>query len=66
MWLEQMHLTPVKGTVQLRPNFNYYDTAVGGERRKKFQSEDGPAKQPRAVHVTPLCTRHRVTNFSHK
>jgi DNA-directed RNA polymerase III subunit RPC5 len=49
--LEQMHLTPVKGTVQLRPNFNYYDTAVGGERRKKFQSEDGPAKQPRAVHV---------------
>jgi len=54
-----MHLTPVKGTVQLRPNFNYYDTAIGGERRKKFQSEDGPSKQPRAVHVNLLALRVR-------
>ena len=47
-----MHLSPVKAAVQLRPNFYYYDTVMGGDKRKKPQTEDGPTKQPRAVQVT--------------
>jgi DNA-directed RNA polymerase III subunit RPC5 len=59
---EQLHLSPVKGTVQLRPSFNYYDAAVGGERRRKLQSDEGPAKQPRAVHVS-LSSRYGPNRF---
>ena len=47
-----MHLSPIKATVQLRPNFYYYDSVTGGDKRKKPQTDDGPAKQPRAVQVT--------------
>jgi len=50
--LAEMHLSPVKATVQLRPNFHYYDAVMGGDKRKKPQVENGPAKQPRAVQVT--------------
>jgi hypothetical protein len=49
-----MHLSPVKSTVQLRPNFHYFDTLVGGEKRKKGPAEEAPAKQPRAVQVMLL------------
>ena len=44
-------MTPIKATVQLRPNFHYYDTAVGGEKKKKGQTEETSARQPRAVQV---------------
>ena len=50
--LAEMHLSPTKATVQLRPNFHYYDAVMGGDKRKKPQVENGPAKQPRAVQVT--------------
>lgn len=46
-----MHLSPVKGTIQLRPNFHFFDTLVGGEKRKKGPADDAPTKQPRAVQV---------------
>lgn len=49
-----MHLSPVKAAVQLRPNFCFYDTVTGGDKRKKPNTDDGPAKQPRAVQVTLL------------
>jgi len=47
-----MHLSPVRAIVQLRPDFHYYDVAVSGEKRKKFQGDEGQAKQPRAVQVS--------------
>lgn len=47
-----MHLSPVKATVQLRPNFHYFDALLGGEKRKKGSTDDSAAKQPRAVQVS--------------
>ena len=49
--VDEMHLSPIKAAVQLRPNFHYYDTSIG-DKRKKPQTEDVPAsRQPRAVQV---------------
>jgi len=48
----EMHLSPVKAAIQLRPDFHYFDTALGGDKRRKGHAEDAPAKQPRAVQVT--------------
>jgi len=45
---DQLHLSPVKATVQLRPSFQHYDAAKAGERRRK-QPEEG--SRPRAVQV---------------
>jgi RPC5 protein len=52
--LDQVHLSPVKASVQLRPNFHYFDAAVVAEKKKKGQGEDTAIRQPRAIHVTPL------------
>jgi hypothetical protein len=49
--LDQLHLSPVKTAVQLRPNFHYFDAAVTAEKRKKGQNEETGQRQPRAVHV---------------
>jgi hypothetical protein len=47
----QMHLCPIKATIQLRPTFYYYDIVFGGDKRKKGQAEESTARQPRAVQV---------------
>lgn len=49
--LDQLHLNPVKATIQLRPNFHYYDSVFGGEKRKKPTTDDSAVKQPRAIQV---------------
>jgi DNA-directed RNA polymerase-3 subunit RPC5 len=51
---DQMHLSPVKATVQLRPSFHYFDALVGGEKRKKAPSDESAVRQPRAVQVLAL------------
>jgi DNA-directed RNA polymerase III subunit RPC5 len=46
---DQLHLSPVKATVQLRPSFHYYDTVFGAEKKKKL--DDVATRQPRAIQV---------------
>jgi len=48
---DQLHLSPVKATIQLRPNFHYYDLVFGGEKRKKPATEEAASRQPRAIQV---------------
>lgn len=48
---DQMHLSQVKSTIQLRPSFHYFDALIGGEKRKKAPADDSAARQPRAVQV---------------
>jgi DNA-directed RNA polymerase III subunit RPC5 len=51
--VDEMHLSPVAATLQLRPNFHYYDVHSGGEKKKRGHLENGIsiAKQPRAIQV---------------
>ena len=46
---DQLHLSPVKATVQLRPSFQHFDAAKAGERRRKQPEE---VSRPRAVQVS--------------
>jgi DNA-directed RNA polymerase-3 subunit RPC5 len=54
--LDQLYLTPITSTLQLRPQFHHVDTAVEAERAASKAARDASAPQKpqeaRAVHLS--------------